>query len=407
MRKIIIDKVSKKITAVNDIYHSHGIKTLIYVTMQYCINLIIRFFRFLLFILMLLFIKDNKKLILFCSYEGKSFDDSPKSIFEGMKNDYRFCNYTFVWALIDINKYDINNAIKVKFGSILYDYYRVKAICYITNMRIKSCGYRMKSKFYLNTWHGIPIKKISGYVDDYSSCDILCAQGPYDASVLSKALNVDKNNVLICGLPRNDILVNYNTQIKIDIRKRLKLPENKRIILYCPTWRDYEYDDKHQYINTSIDFHKWLKIIGNDYIVLYRAHNMINHTAGIEFNDFVFDYSEYSCLSDLMIISDILISDYSSIFFDYSILKKPMLCYAYDYNKYEARRGLILDILNELPCTVCTKEEILLDQIKNLDVEKSVKNVTAFHDKYIKACGNATKTCIDLVWKNIGSVNLQ
>ena len=109
--------------------------------------------------------------------------------------------------------------------------------------------------------------------------------------------------------------------------------------------------------------------------------------------------SSYPQLEDLMIVSDILISDYSSIFFDYSIMEKPMFCYAYDYDKYNIERGLYFDIRKELKST--EDEDQLISMIKTLNKEEMVEKTRRFKEKFVDKYGNATQSALDIIYEAI------
>ena len=117
-------------------------------------------------------------------------------------------------------------------------------------------------------------------------------------------------------------------------------------------------------------------------------------------SDFVRNVSTYPNLNELMFVSDILISDYSSIFFDYSILGRPMLTFCYDYEEYSSKRGMYFDIRKELDSDNSTQDQ-LLESIKTLDVEKTIKRALAFRRKFMEVYGDASKQCVDLIYDNI------
>ncbi len=137
--------------------------------------------------------------------------------------------------------------------------------------------------------------------------------------------------------------------------------------------------------------------MGDDYIVLVRAHYEVVDVLGIRETDFVKNVSAYDNLNELMIISDILISDYSSIFVDYSILSKPMFCFAYDLDEYREKRGLYIDLEQELPGTVHQDENSLLQDILFFDKKQMEYEVKIFKNKYAPVAGNATKKVIELI----------
>ena len=107
--------------------------------------------------------------------------------------------------------------------------------------------------------------------------------------------------------------------------------------------------------------------------------------------------SDYENLNELMKISDILISDYSSIMFDYSILKRPIFSYAYDYEEYKSKRGMYIDIKTELPNGICENEDELLEKIINCNFEEEKIKTEKFSKKYIQNNGEARKYIDELI----------
>lgn len=130
---------------------------------------------------------------------------------------------------------------------------------------------------------------------------------------------------------------------------------------------------------------------------MVRAHYAVINDLGITSNDFVIDVSQYPVLNDLYIISDFMISDYSSTFFDYAILDRPMFCFAYDYDEYKINRGLYLDLDETLPCRVDHDEDSLLESILNVKVEKASERTRIFHQKYAPNAGHASQIVVDKI----------
>ena len=131
---------------------------------------------------------------------------------------------------------------------------------------------------------------------------------------------------------------------------------------------------------------------------MIRAHYEVVKSLTFDDNDFVKDVSKYQNLNELMIVSDILISDYSSIFFDYAILNKPMLCFAYDFDRYIKERGLYFDIREMLEGNSNNEDE-LINAIKGLDIKKAIGITSRFRETFVEEYGNASKLCVDIVWK--------
>ena len=176
------------------------------------------------------------------------------------------------------------------------------------------------------------------------------------------------------------------------IRESLNVCDEKKIILYAPTYREYLWDTKgNNLIAPPIHLEKWKQTIGSDYIILFRAHYAVGTALNIKTDDFVIDVSSYPNLNDLYAISDMMISDYSSVFFDYSILDRPMFCFAYDFDEYQDKRGLYLDIKKTLPCKIHLDEESLLSDIKNIDKANAIELVKKFHNQFAPNAGHASE----------------
>ena len=148
---------------------------------------------------------------------------------------------------------------------------------------------------------------------------------------------------------------------------------------------------------------KWEEVLGEDYLVLYRAHPVNSEQMVINASDkFIRNMSFYPDNVDLMIASDILISDYSGIFFEFAVLNRPMYCFAYDYETYVAERGLYFDIRKILPGGDLTQEEILLS-IKNGLTQDEKNKLADFREKYVKYYGNATAEAVNKIYDSIGN----
>ena len=155
-------------------------------------------------------------------------------------------------------------------------------------------------------------------------------------------------------------------------------------------------------LSPPVDFDKWKMNLGNDYILLFRAHPSVVEVMNIsDDNPFVKNVSAYPVVNDLMLVSDIMISDYSSILFDYSILGRPMLSFAYDYDAYTRERGVYFDIRKELDCMRIDNEDSLLDEIKHMDIDKRKRIAVNFKNKYVQYYGNATEKAVDIIYGRI------
>lgn len=363
--------------------------------------------------LLKLFVRTDEKLIVFASFGGRKYDDSPKAIYEAMLRDSRFDDYKLVWAFMQPEKFTIPRGGRIVIDT--YSYYKklLGARVWVTNSSMnRGLAFTGKHTFEMNTWHGSAIKKMGtdinrgntsfGLISTKKNEGVMLAQSEYDVDVFTKAFRMTREEFRIVGLPRNDELAHATKDIQSAKKRKLGIPVNKKVILYAPTFREYDKDSGNNVVLTPpINLRLWQDQLGDDYILLFRAHYEVARVMGIEDNDFVKNVSSYPDLNDLMIASDILVSDYSSIFFDYAIQGKPMLCYCYDYEKYAIKRGMYFDVREWLPSA--SEELELLNLVKDSDV--TVKSVATkrFQERFVTEFGSASQKSVDIIYDGIHS----
>ena len=350
-----------------------------------------------------LFIPVDDHLVIFVSFMGMGFNDSPKTIYEYLKSHSEYKDYKFIWAFEHPDKYPELNTVKI--DSFAYFKTALKAKYWITNTNIeRGLNFKKKNQVYLNTWHGIALKLIGndcpGRKDfNFKTVNHLVVSGDYDEKVFKSAFNADPDSYLKCGMPRNEALWLANEEQKQQMRCKLSIPADKKVILYAPTWRDSTDGGKTYEIKPPIHFDEWKKALGDEYVVLFRAHHQTTKVLGVQYDEFVRDASDYPAVNDLMIAADLLITDYSAIAFDYSVLCRPIFCYAYDYESYLAERGTYFDIDEKYPNKSCRTEEELLSRIKNFNYEKECANTKCFRDDFIQYGVGATEACIKALFE--------
>lgn len=351
-----------------------------------------------------LFIKTDERLVLFVSFMGMGVNDSPKTIYDYMREHAEYKKFKCVWALENPEKYPELNTVKI--DTPAYFFVALKAKYWVTNTNIeRGLTFKKKGQIYLNTWHGIALKHIGndcpGRKDyNFDTVDHLVVSGDHDEQVWKTAFNAKEYTYLRCGMPRNEELWFASDKKKQELRVKLNIPDNKRVILYAPTWRDSTDRGKTYEIKPPIHFDKWKEVLGNDFVILFRAHHQTTTVLGVKYDDFVRDASEYPAVNDLMIVSDLLITDYSAIAFDYSILCRPILCYAYDYDSYLAKRGTYFNMDEKYPNKACRTERELLKQIIDIDYEKECNKTKIFRDSFIRYGQDATEQCVKKLFEN-------
>jgi CDP-glycerol glycerophosphotransferase len=313
----------------------------------------------------------------------------------------KFKDFKMVWALEDTNADIPGKPIIVKADTPKYFWYTLKAKYWITCVNIeRSLHYKKKNCKYLNTWHGLSINHCGNAVPgrkdfDFGAVDYMCYESDYHREILIRDFLAREEAMIPTGLPRNDVLYTTSQEEVVSIKKRLGLPLDKKLILYAPTWRDSTDNGASYEIKPPIDVNYWAEELKNDYIVLLRTHAYTTKLLGIEFNDVIRDYTSYPVINDLFKISDILVSDYSSCIADFSILERPVVCFAYDYEAYCKHRGLYLDLETAMPSGVKRTEQEVITQIKTMDYDAECKKTKEMiKDTLTYIGGRATEICI-------------
>ena len=346
-----------------------------------------------------MFISTDENLVLISSFMGSNFNDSPRAIYDEVTSDPKYSNLRFVWAFEHPEKFPQLQTVKI--DTPKYFVTALRAKYWITNTNIeRGLSFKKKKTVYLNTWHGIALKKIGndcpGRKDyNFNSVNYLCVSGKHDENVFRSAFNAKEESYLRCGMPRNDRLWRADEIERSAMKEKLGIDARKRVILYAPTWRDSVNGGRSYEIKPPIDFDKWKQSLGGEYVVLFRAHHITTKVLNVCFDDFIRDVSSYPDVNDLMIASDLLITDYSAIAFDYSILCKPILCYAYDYDTYLAERGTYFDMDEKYPNKSCKIEDELLRKIASLDYTNEREKSTRFRNAFIEYKAASTKMCVE------------
>ncbi|KMK77402.1 CDP-glycerol glycerophosphotransferase family protein [Alkalihalobacillus pseudalcaliphilus] len=341
----------------------------------------------------------KKGFILFESFSGKQYSCNPRAIYEYMnENDYP---YKYVWSVNGnlINDFSTKGIPVVKRHSFKWFLIAARAEFWITNSRMPSWLPKPTHTTYIQTWHGTPLKKLvadmkevhlagndrESYIRDFHKesmhWDYLISANKFSTEIFKRAFNFNRQ-VLEVGYPRNDVLVNGNDKnASRDIKKRLQIPADKKVILYAPTWRDHEFHAGSYTFSLNLDIEALKNRFEDDCVIILRLHYFVSEQLDTtEHPGFIYDFSKYVDINDLYLISDLLITDYSSVIFDYANLKRPMIFYTYDLELYrEKLRGFYFDLESNAPGPIARTNE---DLIKNIDEFIQFGSYGQFAQKY-------------------------
>lgn len=344
------------------------------------------------------FVRMKPKTVLFISFSGKSFNDSPKDIYDAMIADPYFDDYTFIWAFRNPDKYVMDErTLKVKVDTFGYLLTALSAQYWVTNVNIER-GLHFKKSYtkYINTWHGIPMKyvgnNVSGRSDfNFYTVDLFTYSGDYEYEIYKEAFKLDDSNLFKFGMPRNEILIENSSVNRDEVLNELGIVD-KKVILYAPTWREDESD------LVLMDLGKFSEALADEYVFLIKMHGLSDRIE-IDNGSFVYDVSDYEDTSKLLLAVDVLITDYSSIMFDFGLLNRPILLYMQDYDKYKKERGLYFDV-KDTGLSFSTSSDSLLNAIKTLDFNEQALITESFTSRFIevKEVG-ATASIIEKVFK--------
>lgn len=348
---------------------------------------------------------DNKT-ILYESYHAKNISCNPYAIYLALLDDTRFKDYIHVWIVKGIPNKSAKNTYYIKQNSFKHAYYLLRAKYLINNNTFAPFVSKQKEQVYINTWHGTPLKMLgsdanladgifSNVTRNFLHVDYFISPNRYSSDIFLQAHSLDtlfEGAVIEEGYPRNDLLF-MDEDRKNRLKNQLKI--TKKVILYAPTFRG-SHLDSHRDTKVYEQFISQLQErFSQTYDIVTKLHH-INQNDTINAKRVADDIDT----NELLSIVDILITDYSSIAFDFLLLKRPILYFTFDLESYIKERGLYFDI-HEMAGVVCESAEQIIDEIKNIDTfmpkhqEKYEKNIAQF---LVYDDGESSKKVIDKIF---------
>ena len=342
------------------------------------------------------------------SFYGRGWSDSPAAVGEELRKR----GYTVCWVVKGEQE---ANSLPEGVKPLLLDsaaaiYHQCTAGVWVDSCRKWAYTKKRGRQLYIQTWHGFPLKRIEkdaekalpeDYIraarQDSRMADLFVSNSRFLTEIYQKGFWYD-GEVLECGFPRNDILAREHPDLESKVRRALSLPEDKKLLLYAPTFRK----DKGVSV-FDVDFSRCARALGNrfggEWTVLLKLHpNIAGKAAEIPFDpEVVKNASEYPDIQELYLASDALLTDYSSVMFDYMATRKPCFLYVNDLEAYRGDRNFYFD-LQKLPYLLTEDNDGLEQAIRSFDEEEQAAREEQFREEFgVQETGHAAQAVADWI----------
>lgn len=360
----------------------------------------------------------RKNRIMFMSFEAGKYACNPRRISEYIWKNYPG-EFEVIWAFKDPENMDwlkdFGVTRTVRYGSATFYRLTLTSRVFVYNMRIPAMIPFRKKQTTIGTGHGggaykkllldnPSLRSYDRKIQELSAShtDILVSSCKYYTEYVVRGAFDHKGECIECGMPRNDELVNNHDNKMADyIRKYYHIPKDNKIILYAPTYRKGKRNEATDYnldVKGIVDAAK--ERFGGEWTILYRMHYFIKKRLPDDLcGQQIIDVTDYGDMQDLLLASDILITDYSSSVWDYSLLKRPCFLYTTDLDEYLETQGFYVDV-RDWPFPLAKNNEGLTDNIRNFDEAEYLTAVKKHHtDLGSFDNGNATKILSERIHK--------
>ncbi|WP_405663177.1 CDP-glycerol glycerophosphotransferase family protein [Streptomyces sp. NBC_01166] len=316
--------------------------------------------------------------VLYSSFDGRQYSDSPRAVHEELVR--RGTGVEHLWVVRDQQAVVPAGVRAVALHSAEWHEALARSRWIVTNTQLPEWFERVEGQFVVQTWHGTPLKRIgrdlagtafadTAYIDSMprraAQWSVLVSPNRFSTPVLRRAFG-HTGEVLECGYPRNDLLyASDRAKVAAAVRQSLAVPESKRVVLYAPTWREDRPKQSGLYgLDLQLDLEQARKALGDDHVLLVRRHYLVG--GSIPSSDFVRDVSRHPDVAELMLISDVLVTDYSSLMFDFAQTGRPMLFHTYDLEHYrDTLRGFCFDFENRAPGPLITDSASVVEALRD------------------------------------------
>ena len=346
----------------------------------------------------------------FIAFSGRQYSDSPRRISELLLREHPEIQQ--IWAFNEPEKFRFleETGIKVvKYKSLEYLYYVMTSKVYVDNAEFWSILKFRPGQMVLETWHGGgAYKRVGGHridvnrreqqhaVEKMNKITLFLSSSKAFTDFVIRGAYQYRGEVLECGLPRNDDLLKADAAVSAKVRQALEIPQNAKILLYAPTFRN-----SHSLDLYDVDFSRLKSALqaqfGGEWIILLRMHYYLSDKAMSSALPFLRNATDYPDMQDLLLSADALLTDYSSCMWDYSLLHKPCFLYARDIAEYRGERDFYTPI-ESWPFPLAANNDELAEVIAGFDENRYHEAVLRHHrDLGSTESGTAAKQCVDRI----------
>ncbi|MEN3535526.1 bifunctional glycosyltransferase family 2 protein/CDP-glycerol:glycerophosphate glycerophosphotransferase [Microbispora sp. ZYX-F-249] len=326
---------------------------------------------------------------LFDSYGGGQYSCNPRAVSEELAR--RHPDVEIVWVTRD-GQFAVPPGVRlVLFGSREHEEALHTSRFVVANRRTQPGWYRKpRGQTFVQTWHGTPLKRLGLDLEgmpyaqrvprgelarQVAAWDLLLSPSPFATAALRGAFGYE-GEILESGYPRNDVL--FDPARARAARRRLGLTGDRRVVLYAPTWRDDEATGR-----LALDPVRAAGALGDDDVLLVRAHYLVARDMTIPAGDRIHDVSNFPDMADLLAAADVLVTDYSSAMFDFACTGRPMVFLAHDLERYRDEvRGFYFDFEAEAPGPVLRTGDDVLDVLRGGDLGRFAERYERFARRY-------------------------
>ncbi|MEE1784337.1 CDP-glycerol glycerophosphotransferase family protein [Streptomyces sp. SP17BM10] len=322
-----------------------------------------------------------REAVLYDVFGGRGYADSPRAVHAELVR--RDLPLEHLWVVDDAQADLPPGVTAVRIWSP--EWYRALATCryLVGNTHFPDFLERRRGQVVVQTWHGSLLKRIAhdvenpwladhGYLDaldrETPQWSVLVSPSPFATPILRRAFRYG-GEILEAGYPRNDVLARPDERTAAAVRRRLGIPEGKRIVLYAPTWReDQQRGDGDGFrLDLRIGVEHARRALGQDHVLLIRPHAHVREPLPGAGDGFLYDCADYPDVQELLLVADVLVTDYSSIMFDFAITGRPVLFFTYDLEHYrDTLRGFYFDFETQAPGPLVPDSVELIGALREL-----------------------------------------